>query len=122
MACADPAQQDQETLYLAALQNATTYQVKGTHLEMRDANGATQVEYTSVAPTPAPTVAPSPSPIPTPAASMPAATPMPSSAPQPPTTTSDSTFGGSLPSGLLLLGAGAVVFVLLVWRRGLSDR
>jgi len=124
MACADPAQQDQETLYLAALQKATTFQVQGKHLEMRDDSGALQVDYTSTAPTPAATVAPSPSPspTPTPAASMPAATPMPSSAPQPPTTTSDSTSGGSLPSGLLLLGAAAVVFAVLVRRRGLGDR
>jgi heat shock protein HslJ len=47
MACADPAQQDQETQYLVALQSAATFQVKGKHLEMRTADGAIAAEFES---------------------------------------------------------------------------
>lgn len=36
---------DQEQLYLAALDNATTYSVRGTELELRDDTGAMQVSY-----------------------------------------------------------------------------
>ena len=47
MACADPAQQDQETQFLAALQSAATFQVKGKHLEMRTADDAIAVGFES---------------------------------------------------------------------------
>jgi len=45
-ACADPAGVDtQEAQYFAALQNATTYTITGTKLELRDAGGALQVAF-----------------------------------------------------------------------------
>jgi heat shock protein HslJ len=44
--CGDPAGiDDQEAQYLAALQKATTYTIKGNELELRDAGGALQVSY-----------------------------------------------------------------------------
>lgn len=45
MACADPAASEQETAYLAALEAATTVQLQGSKLELRDAAGALQVGY-----------------------------------------------------------------------------
>ncbi len=45
MACADPeGVMDQETAFLAALQAATVYTINGSTLEMRDAEGALQVQ------------------------------------------------------------------------------
>jgi heat shock protein HslJ len=44
MACEQPVM-DQETAYLAALQKVATYQMEGTELIMRDAEGAMQVGY-----------------------------------------------------------------------------
>ena len=45
MACADPeGVMDQETQFLAALQAATVYRIDGSTLEMRDAEGALQVQ------------------------------------------------------------------------------
>ena len=45
MACADPeGVMDQETQFLAALQAATVYTIDGSTLEMRDADGALQVQ------------------------------------------------------------------------------
>jgi heat shock protein HslJ len=47
MACASPAGvMEQETKYLAALQNATTYTIDGSTLTIRDAGGAMQVVAT----------------------------------------------------------------------------
>lgn len=45
MACADEAATTQETAYLAALENATTFEVRSGHLELRDAQGALQVSF-----------------------------------------------------------------------------
>jgi heat shock protein HslJ len=45
MACADPAASTQETAYLAALEAATTVQIQGSTLELRDADGALQVGF-----------------------------------------------------------------------------
>ncbi len=45
MACADPAASEQETAYLAALEAATTVQIQGSTLELRDADGALQVGF-----------------------------------------------------------------------------
>jgi heat shock protein HslJ len=45
MACADAAANSQETAFLAALQAATTFQVQGSRLELRDADGALQVQF-----------------------------------------------------------------------------
>ncbi len=45
MACADPAASEQETAYLAALEAATTVQLQGSKLELRDADGALQVGF-----------------------------------------------------------------------------
>jgi heat shock protein HslJ len=45
MACADEAANAQETAYLAALEKATTFEVRGSHLELRDAQGALQVSF-----------------------------------------------------------------------------
>ena len=45
MACADPeGVMDQEMQFLAALQAATVYTIDGSTLEMRDADGALQVQ------------------------------------------------------------------------------
>jgi len=45
-ACEDPINQIEQE-YLAALANVTTYQIDGSTLTVRDANGATQVTYTA---------------------------------------------------------------------------
>jgi len=45
MACADEAKNAQEAAYLAALENATTFEVRAGHLELRDAQGALQVSF-----------------------------------------------------------------------------
>lgn len=46
MACAEPAGiMEQESAYLAALELAMTYQIRGNTLELRDANGALQASY-----------------------------------------------------------------------------
>ncbi len=45
MACADDAKNAQEVAYLAALENATTFEVRAGHLELRDAQGALQVSF-----------------------------------------------------------------------------
>ena len=45
MACAEPDVMDQETRYLAALQEADTYRVDATTLEMFDAEGTRLVQY-----------------------------------------------------------------------------
>ncbi len=46
MFCAEPeGLMDQETLYLAAIQNAATYRIDGDRLELRDAEGALQASY-----------------------------------------------------------------------------
>ena len=45
MACADEAKNTQEMNYLAALEKATTFDVRGSHLELRDAQGALQVSF-----------------------------------------------------------------------------
>jgi heat shock protein HslJ len=45
MACPEPAMQIEQT-YFAALGNATTYELEGSTLTLRDANGATQVTFT----------------------------------------------------------------------------
>jgi heat shock protein HslJ len=51
MACAAPeGVMDQEQLYLAALQNAATYDISGSTLTIRDAGGATQVVAQANAP------------------------------------------------------------------------
>jgi heat shock protein HslJ len=108
MACPDTAQQDQETQYLAALQNAATFQVQGLNLEMRDASGAIQAEFAGVAiaePTVTPTAAPAT------AEPSAAATGQPT---VPPTSTSGSAQGGSAPFGLLLLVAGAFLMTALI--------
>lgn len=47
MACAEDVMQ-QETAYLAALPNATTFAVQGDSLELRDANGALIASFTAV--------------------------------------------------------------------------
>jgi heat shock protein HslJ len=47
MACSSDNLNAQETAYLATLQNAATYTVEGTNLELRDANGALQAQYVS---------------------------------------------------------------------------
>jgi heat shock protein HslJ len=49
MYCDQPAGvMDQEQQYLAALQNAVTFQIDGSTLTIRDANGAMQVVATAV--------------------------------------------------------------------------
>lgn len=46
MSCAEPEGiMEQETNYLAAIQLAATYQIRGNTLELRDANGALQATY-----------------------------------------------------------------------------
>jgi heat shock protein HslJ len=45
MACADPAASTQESAFLAALEAATTVQIQGSTLELRDADGALQVQF-----------------------------------------------------------------------------
>ncbi|MGB5730271.1 MAG: META domain-containing protein, partial [Acidimicrobiia bacterium] len=45
MACAEPDVMDQETRYLAALQEADTYRVDAATLEMFDAEGTRLVQY-----------------------------------------------------------------------------
>jgi len=120
MACPDTAQQDQETQYLAALQNAATYQVQGLSLEMRDASGAMQAEFAGVAiavpastSTPAPTVAPTPTVAPATAEPSTAA-PVTEQPTVPPTSTSGSAQGGGVPFGLLLLVAGAFLMTAFI--------
>ena len=49
MFCVEPeGVMEQETLYLAALQNASTFQINNDVLELRDANGALQASYKAV--------------------------------------------------------------------------
>jgi heat shock protein HslJ len=45
MACADERSSTQEAAYLAALENATVFEVRGSTLELRDADGALQVSF-----------------------------------------------------------------------------
>jgi heat shock protein HslJ len=46
MACIEPeGVSEQEAAYLAALENATVYELRGTNLTLRDADGAAQVEF-----------------------------------------------------------------------------
>ena len=45
MACEQPIM-DQEAQYLAAIQQAATYNIQGTRLELRSADGALQASYT----------------------------------------------------------------------------
>ena len=45
MACADDAATAQEGAYLVALEAATTWEIRGTTLELRDDSGALQVSY-----------------------------------------------------------------------------
>jgi heat shock protein HslJ len=45
MACADQAAADQEAAYLAALEAATTFEVRNQTLELRDDDGALQVSF-----------------------------------------------------------------------------
>ncbi|MEI8334086.1 MAG: META domain-containing protein [Chloroflexota bacterium] len=113
MACPE---QEQETAYLAALQNATTYQVQGPNLEMRDASGAIQVMFSGVAAEPLPTTAP--------ASAEPSTASTGTEQPTaPPTSTSGSAPGGGVPLGSLLLVAGAfLVTALVVPIRRLRDR
>lgn len=47
MACADEAANTQEAAFLAALQNATVFEIRGNQLELRDADGALQVHFES---------------------------------------------------------------------------
>ena len=49
MACPGTAQQDQETRYLAALQNASSFVIDGLDLRMLDASGALQADLTAIA-------------------------------------------------------------------------
>ncbi len=46
MKACEQAVMDQETLYLAALQTAATYQIEGKTLELRDKDGALAVDFT----------------------------------------------------------------------------
>jgi len=106
MACPE---QDQETQFLAALQAATTYQVQGLVLELRDASGAMQADFAAVAVEPTPTVAP------TPATSEPsAAAPGTEQPTVPPTSTSGNAQGGGVSVGFLLLVAGAFFMTALI--------
>jgi heat shock protein HslJ len=54
MACPNAEQQDQETAYLAALQNATMYRIQGSDLQLRDGTGVLQAEFTAVVSEPMP--------------------------------------------------------------------
>jgi heat shock protein HslJ len=45
MACADQAAADQEAAFLAALEAATTFEVRNQTLELRDDDGALQVSF-----------------------------------------------------------------------------
>jgi heat shock protein HslJ len=49
MLCPDPEVMDQEAAYLAALEMATTYQITGDFMEMRDENGAMMATFTRMA-------------------------------------------------------------------------
>jgi heat shock protein HslJ len=48
MACGDPAMNDQEGAFFKALNQAATYKVSGSALEIRDAGGALLVSFTAV--------------------------------------------------------------------------
>jgi hypothetical protein len=109
--------QDQETQYLAALQNAATYQVQGLSLEMRDANGALQVEFaaSTTAPSPTPSVTASPTPSATaPQTSAPTAAPSSPAPSVPPTSTSGTTYDGAAPLGLVLVAATTLLLIAYV--------
>ncbi len=134
MACPTTAQQEQETQYLAALQAATTFEVRGLNLEMRDASGAIQATFAARAVEPTPSAAPSaaPSVEPTTAPSN-APTTEPTMAPSnapgtmsptpPPTSTTGGGQGGGPTTSLLLVAVGALVAVsILGARRALRDR
>jgi len=109
MACPDAAQQAQETQFLAALQAATTYEVRGLVLEMRDASGAMQADLAAVAvePVPMPTAAPV---TPEPSAAAPG-TEQPT---VPPTSTSGNAQGGGVSVAFMLMVAGVFLLTVLV--------
>lgn len=124
MACPTTAQQDQETQFLAALQAATTFNVQGLTLELRDNSGALQAEFAAPAveptPSPTPTAAPSAAPTVEPTAAPtaePTASPVTSQPTVPPTSTSGGSQGGATPTGLLLVVAGALVATVLAGAR-----
>jgi heat shock protein HslJ len=112
MACPE---QDQETQFLAALQAATTYQVQGLVLELRDTSGAMQADFAAAAvePTPTPTVAPTPTAAPA-TAEPSAAAPGTEQPTVPPTSTSGNAQGGGVSVGFLLLVAGAFLMTALI--------
>ena len=110
MACPNAEQQDQETAYLAALQNATTYQVQGSDLQLRDAAGALQAEFTAVVISPMPMPVSAVEPAPTDATGSTGTTEV----TPPPTSTSTATQGGGMPVGIVLLLACAFVAAMVV--------
>ena len=112
MACPTTAQQDQETQFLTALQAATTFNVQGLTLELRDNSGALMAQFVgarggaharrrppSRPPSRRRSRRPSPRPLRRSRPARPAVTP-------PPTSTTGGPEGGS-PTGLLLVVLGA---------------
>ena len=102
LACEGDAAAELETAYLAALDRAARYEVRGVTLELRDGDGALPATFElallpepvpveSATPAPNPTATPAPTPTPTPTAtpaptSTPAPTAGPTAAPTPGTT------------------------------------
>lgn len=56
MACPGAGESAQEAAYLAALQKSTRYSVQGSDLQLRDASGALQAEFTAVRAAPMPLI------------------------------------------------------------------
>ena len=117
MACADQAQSDQETAFLAALEASKTYAISGSTLELRDAQGALQVSFAARSTEPLPTDEPVPSAVPYDAGTTDG------SATPPPTSTTAPAQQGSVPAGLMLLAVGALALVAVVGlRRRIATR
>jgi heat shock protein HslJ len=119
MACPTTAQQDQESQFLIAMQAATTFNVQGLSLELRDNSGALQAQFAApaVEPTPLPTVEPTTEPT-----AEPTVEPETAGTTPPPTSTTGGTSGGGS-TGILLVAVGALAAISLVGaRRSLRDR
>jgi heat shock protein HslJ len=124
MACPTVAQGEQETQFLTAMQGATTFNVQGLSLELRDNSGALMAQFAApaVEPTPSPTAQPTAEPTAQPT-TEPVTTEAPGAGTTPPPTSTTGGRDGGPSTGLLLVVAGALVAVVLAGtRRSLRNR